>query len=127
LDNSDFATMQEFKNAVWGYVPTSTFTFEQQIIWSYYTDVLINSFEYWYANIGQWNNLLDQGTIVYVSFACDEGSWFSRAWCNIKRFVKADAETVTIQTVIDISMDPSGFVIVKATVKAVSASVGAVS
>jgi len=126
LDNSDFVTMQEFKNAVWGYVPTSTFTPEQQVIWSHYTDVLINSFEYWFENIGQWNSLLDQGGgTIFVPFDC-EGSWISRAWCNIKKFVKADAESVTITEVVAISSG-NGIVTVVVVIRTVSASVAAVS
>jgi len=88
LDNSDFANMEEFKNAVLTYTPTTLFTVQEHVMWNNYTDVFVHSFEYWEGNLDQWNNLLGQNQ--NVTFACT-GSWFAKAWCNIKKFVSADA------------------------------------
>jgi len=88
LDNSDFADMQEFRNAVLGYVPTSVFTPEQQVMWNNYTDVFVHSFEYWEGNLDQWSDLLGQNPDYVVNCS---GSWFKRLWCNTKKIVKADA------------------------------------
>jgi len=89
LDNSDFANMQEFKNAVLTYTPTTLFTVQEQIMWENYTDVFVHSFEYWESNLDQWNGLITGGNPGYA-IECS-GSWFKRLWCSAKKFIAADA------------------------------------
>jgi|GEM_PF-1321180 len=91
LDNSDFAYIQEFKNAVLTYTPTTLLSVQEQVIWKNYTDVLVHSFEYWDANLDQWNNLLGQNQNITNNECSGVEGWFKRAWCNVKRFVSTDA------------------------------------